>query len=65
MAAIDRKKPHGPAESRLAELTREWFADARETKPHNDAELAKWNNERKKWTAPGGREDSRWREGDD
>ena len=64
MAAIDRKRPHGPTDSRLAELAREWFAVACETVPRNDAKSAT-SNERKKWTAPAGGVRSRWRDSDD
>jgi hypothetical protein len=64
MAAIDRKRPHGPTDSRLAELAREWFTDARETPPRNNAKPAT-SNEHKKWNAPGGKEHRGWRDSDD
>jgi hypothetical protein len=43
-------------ESRLAQLTREWFAEARATSEKEQVEFAVWNSERKKWTryGPGG-----------
>lgn len=66
MAAIDRKNSRGPAESRLAELAREWFTEAREKTAQEDAELTAWNKNRKKWTAgsDGGLFDSSSGDGD-
>lgn len=54
MAATRRKSAAAGRESRLADLAREWFADARETSAREDAEFAAWNKDRKKFTAGAG-----------
>jgi hypothetical protein len=46
--AVERKKsPSAARESRLADLAREWFAEARDTPVREDADFAARNNERK------------------
>lgn len=40
-------------ESRLAQLTRELFAEAREPSSKDKVAFVVWNNERKKWTRYG------------
>jgi len=48
-----RSDTESKGESRLAQLTREWFAEARATSEKEQVEFAVWNNERKKWTRYG------------
>ncbi|MCZ7660958.1 MAG: hypothetical protein M5U07_25540 [Xanthobacteraceae bacterium] len=41
--------PADPQDERLREVGRRWFAEARQRSEHDDAELAHWRREWKKW----------------